>query len=363
MNTDVSKPVSRAKPCDACDEIVKRLQRNTAAGAYLSQVFADWLDLTHACLTALPAHYASITTLGQPAEDRDEAKAVFARCRARYPQPWAWTNFSEALGLLIDSADGFWTAGNNQSNSYGWDVIGAVYMQTSAKEHAGQFFTPWSIAALMAQMTIPDGAQEIADRLRQAQQRASARKDANACLLDAALIVSLALPADQMRDYFMTRILPLIAADFDPITICDPCVGSGVMLLAAARQFPAWAAQAGLVRFFGMDIDQTCVTMAQVNMMLYGLNPTGLEFALTATPRQLATLPEPFQQAYTLAQEAQANGDADLVAEIADTLRLQQTLFDPEPYAVQVRAPTPRTEAKPRRQREALPALLDTLEE
>ena len=86
-----------------------------------------------------------------------------------------------------------------------------------------------------------------------------------------------------------------------------PTLRSGVMLLAGARQFPAWAAQAGLVQLYGMDIDQTCVTMAQVNMMLYGLNGAGLHSALTATPRQLASLPEPFQQAYTLAQEAQAS--------------------------------------------------------
>ena len=112
-----------------------------------------------------------------------------------------------------------------------------------------------------------------------------------------------------------------------------------------------------------MDIDQACVTMAQVNMMLYGLNGFGLHSALTATPRQLAGLPEPFQQAYSLAQEAQAAGDTDLVTEIADTLRLQQTLFDPEPYAVQLQTPTPRAEPKPRRQREVSPALLDTWKE
>ena len=113
------------------------------------------------------------------------------------------------------------------------------------------------------------------------------------------------------------------------------------MLLAGARQFPAWAAQAGLVQLHGMDIDQTCVTMAQVNMMLYGLNGAGLHSALTATPRQLASLPEPFQQAYTLAQGAQAAGDVDLVEEIADTLRVQQALFDVEQF-------TQRTASRPR---------------
>ena len=62
--------------------------------------------------------------------------------------------------------------------------------------------------------------------------------------------------------------------------------------------------------------------MAQVNMMLYGLNGTSVHPALTATTHQLASLPEPFQQAYTLAQEANAASDADLVAEIADTIRV-----------------------------------------
>ena len=113
------------------------------------------------------------------------------------------------------------------------------------------------------------------------------------------------------------------------------------MLLAGARQFPAWAAQAGLVQLHGMDIDQTCVTMAQVNMMLYGLNGAGLHSALTATPRQLARLPEPFEQAYTLAQEANASGDTDLVEEIADTLRVQQALFDVGQF-------TQRTASRPR---------------
>ena len=91
----------------------------------------------------------------------------------------------------------------------------------------------------MARMMIPDGAQEITDRLRQAQRIATARDDANSHLLAATILAGLAVPEDETRTYFLTRILPLIAADFDPITICDPCIGSGVMLLAAARQFPA----------------------------------------------------------------------------------------------------------------------------
>jgi 2-polyprenyl-3-methyl-5-hydroxy-6-metoxy-1,4-benzoquinol methylase len=221
-------------------------------------------------------------------------------------------------------------------------VVGAVYMLTAYKKHSGQYFTPWNIAEMMARMTIRDGAQEITDRLRQAQRIATERckrsGDANSHLLSATILAGLAVPDEQTKNYFLNCILPLIAADFDPITICDPCCGSGVMLLAAARQFPAWAAQAGLVQLYGMDIDQMCVTMAQVNMMLYGLNGTSVHPALTATTHQLARLPEPFEQAYSLAQEAQAAGDTDLVEEIADTLRVQQALFDVNEFTHRVKA-------------------------
>jgi hypothetical protein len=74
---------------------------------------------------------------------------------------------------------------------------------------------------------------------------------------------------------------------------------------------------------------------------------------ITATPRQLASLPEPFEQAYTLAQEANANGDADLVEEIADTLRVQQALFDVDEFTQQMRTRPRATVQRQRPQEEA----------
>ena len=59
--------------------------------------------------------------------------------------------------------------------------------------------------------------------------------------------------------------------DIEPITICDPACGSGIMLLAAAGQFPPWAFHYGLVRLYGQDIDFTCVQMCRINLRLYGL--------------------------------------------------------------------------------------------
>ena len=63
------------------------------------------------------------------------------------------------------------------------------------------------------------------------------------------------------------------------------------IVLAAASVCPRWAIDYNVVRFFGQDIDRTCVKMARVNMMLYGLNGYGLRLnaALHAPPAELVT--------------------------------------------------------------------------
>jgi hypothetical protein len=321
------------------DRITRLLEKNTAAGARLSTVFGDWLDLTHHSLLAVPRHLAAVQATGRFADDTPETAALFARLRDKYRHQSYWDNFGEAEGILFSNSDRFWEADFHHPEAYGFDLLGAVYMLTSANPHSGQFFTPWDVAEMMARMTIADGAQEIADRLRQARQRASARADANSHLLAATILAGFAMPQDETPAYFLDRVLPLIVSHIEPLTICDPCIGSGVMMLAAARQFPAWAVHAGLVQFYGMDIDQTCVTMAQSNALLYGLNGTALRPALFASRKELATLPEPFVTAYSLAQDAHAAGDDAQVEQIAAALRTQQLLFNPDDFAVAVSPP------------------------
>ena len=109
----------------------------------------------------------------------------------RYPRPEYWQRFQQAFHLLLDSTEGFWGVSTPERRC---DTIGAVYMLTAYKEHSGQYFTPWEIAQLMAQMMIPNGAQEITDRLRQAQRAASVRGDANSHLLAATILAGLAVP-------------------------------------------------------------------------------------------------------------------------------------------------------------------------
>jgi hypothetical protein len=336
------------------DRITRLLERNTNAGQRLHQAFTDWLDLLHASLTMLPRHLAAAQATGRLADDTPEIAALFARLREKYRHNNYWNNFSEATSLTLEHTTNFWRT-DQPTPTGGYDLLGAIYMLTAANPHSGQFFTPWELAETMAKMLISDPQPEITDRLRQAFERARARNDAKTHLLTATVLAGAGLSGDQASDYFTWYVLPLIAADCNPITICDPCVGSGVMLLAAARQFPQWAVHAGLIQFYGMDIDATCVKMTQTNLLLHGVTCAPINSALTAPAAAIAALPEPFATAYTQAQTAQAAGDEATVTEIAETLRIQQALFDPTEFTM---AAAPRQPAPTERPKKPRPIIL-----
>lgn len=91
------------------------------------------------------------------------------------------------------------------------ELLGELYMTWEvSNKYTGQFFTPWHIAELMAKMTSPH-----------------------------------------------SRIL-------------DPCCGSGVMLIAAAKNMTAEQEDESL--FVGQDIDFTCVMMCALNLTFFNLN-------------------------------------------------------------------------------------------
>ena len=130
------------------------------------------------------------------------------------------------------------------------DIIGDLYMALSHSDKGfGQFFTPLHVAKMMAEITI--GTLEL-------------------------------------EQYTPER----------PMTICDPCCGSGMMLLAAASSLPRDFIDQGRVAFYGMDIDPVCVKMAQLNMALYGLDrPIGfVKPTQDLTKDEINRLPEPYKQ-------------------------------------------------------------------
>ncbi len=210
--------------------ILKHLNAVTLSGRKTWTVLEDWLDIVHATLRMLPVHALFVATTGKPADDPDDVKATWARLNRDYKSA-DWQHFQAATMTLFEVAEQRvidW--GNPKGANVGgasWDIVGEVYMELNASsDHSGQFFTPWHLACVSAQCSVSETMESLAART-------------------------------------------------EPLRISDPACGSGVMLLAAAACLPREAVQRGLVRFYGQDIDQTCVKLAQINTMLYGLNGWG----------------------------------------------------------------------------------------
>jgi hypothetical protein len=166
--------------------------------------------------------------------------AGFKQCLDRYIHEQG-EEFGRLLGLYVDAveADPF------------RDILGELFMRLDVNSvRAGQFFTPWNIAEMMARMQF--------DRATFEQQV-------------------------EEKGY---------------VTVCDPAVGSGVMLLAFAKVVHDELGRQGLakVRFYGQDIDQRCVLMCRIQLRMNGLDAVGHMAGLVgalekAAPVQDVTLP------------------------------------------------------------------------
>jgi type I restriction-modification system DNA methylase subunit len=136
------------------------------------------------------------------------------------------------------------------------DILGETFMRLDVNSvRAGQFFTPMNIAEMMAKMQFDKAAFET-------------------CI--------------QEKGY---------------VTVCDPAVGSGVMLLAFAKVVHAELGRPALskIRFYGTDIDLRCVLMCRIQLRMNGLDAVGRMAGLVGalernTPAQDMTLKPGRQQ-------------------------------------------------------------------
>lgn len=281
----------------ATKAIISSLSRCLHTGRRQHEVFRDFVSVTEATLRMLPAHAASVRKTGAMAEDDEKTAAVWDQLRKHYKRP-EFDQFSAALRALVDSTDEY------------HDVLGDTYMEFAyPNPGTGQYFTPFDLAAAMARMTWGDG-EILYDRLNEASKEAG---------LDALFRFSPQTP--KSSEYFVKRFGQAFIPHFKPITVCDPCCGSGVMFLASASALPRWATSMGLVRFYGVDIDALCCQMATVNLMLYGLNGFSIKCALACTEGELATLPEPRRAMVVEAQTEERNGNHARVEEIKREVR------------------------------------------
>jgi len=160
------------------------------------------------------------------------------------------------------------------------------------KDMRAQFFTPHNVAECMAKMSLMDAEVMCIERLKQAVEGDP--------LAEALTLMTTAFPEEGER-FFFERLLPYAVDRAQPFTVADICCGSGVMLLAAARQFPRWAIDSGLVQFYGVDIDPLCVEMCRLNMRLYGIEPLALRPVDALPLAELKALPWPYGELYARA--------------------------------------------------------------
>jgi hypothetical protein len=230
----------------------------------------------------------------------------------KYPEA-CWPHFTAAFVALLEMPEK-WVA-RDLPEIYGPDVLGAIYMELCANPGSGQFFTPWSVASMMAQIVMDDIEETIFAHLRKAADKATAAEP---------VLRAFYYPATLMAVMGLGEVTPCaeaVMACYEPITICDPCCGSGIMQLAGAYAIPPWALHAGLVQFYGVDIDETCVRMAKINFLLYDLNGSYAKCALALSELELQSLPPDHCQVYSIAQVFQAQGLLEEVEEIKQDIR------------------------------------------
>jgi type I restriction-modification system DNA methylase subunit len=251
-------------------QIVHVLEKITASGAGQSQIFDDFLEIVHDNLTRLPEQIASVKRTGQMAQDLPQVIKRMKVLRARYNHESYFDLFDQAFAILLASAEEDWS-----------DTIGEVYMEFGhPSTWAGQFFTPYPLAKMMARMTASDIPGQVHERIK-----AVIKTDA---LAQSILMTGTLLEGKAAENWYFEKLIPAVAPNVKQVTVNDCSCGSGVMFLAAASEIPRWMLDWGFVQFYGQDTDQTCVHMAQINMMLHGLNGYSMKCAVamgeTQTP-------------------------------------------------------------------------------
>lgn len=250
-------------------------------------VYSDFLHITEIYLRRLPINVLHGVQHGTMPKDDGEDTEAWQRIAKKYT-PKEFKIFAEASAMLMDMCD---PTGHTDYE----DILGEIYMFWGWPNSAmGQYFTPYPIAKLMASMTMLDIDQMC--------------RKAVADAIDASIYhevwgasgASMTMPG---KEDLMLYMLPLVYKHLKPIAINEPCVGSGVMMLAAAACCPRWAIDTAVVQFWGSDIDPDCVLMSRINFMLYGLN--GYFALLTAA-------------AHGIGPDSTA---ADLRIDLRDTLR------------------------------------------
>lgn len=203
------------RPIDGITELKKSIV-NLGYKHSIWQVFEDFVTLS-ACSVSNSVDFLH----------REEREKIYLDTIKKYTKKEA-EEFPKMFALLVEALE------QELSVRGPSDVLGRLYHDLELhNKWRGQFFTPQSIADMMAEMSISDHDADIG-----------------------------------RRGY---------------ITVCEPCCGSGVMILGMAKALlkSQYSPSQNLV-VTAADLDLKCACMAYIQLSLYGI-PAVIEHADTLT--------------------------------------------------------------------------------
>jgi hypothetical protein len=227
----------------AVRELCAMLQRTYDVASPV-ELFRGFVSACHLALDDLPAllHYA-LTRQSIAAPD---SRGRWGQAMGRFT-PATIEAFARGFAVLLDACH-FLPPEQSYDHADGPDIIGSVYMdllsgRSNKWNYSAQFFTPWTVAYAMALMS---GAGDLEARFHTAVKPHLAD---NPVLL--ALTLAATIGGPERYWWWLSQAWPRLKAKIEPVRICDPCVGSGILLLAHAACHPRWLVDIGYVQYAG----------------------------------------------------------------------------------------------------------------
>lgn len=237
-------------------------------------VISDWLGMAEAAMRRQTLNLKAYALTGQFVPDPPDVADIFRRARERYiaasrTYPATYremqTAFSRVLALLETAAQPGLEAYVRTGQTP--DIIGQVFLACVNPGPAWwPFFPSWPEALAAARALVPNGPDQILERLIRA--GLDYRQDTPNPIHPE--------PGDRFQEWFLA-VLPYV----EPLIFGPTVISSSAMLLALAAQFQDWARHWGLVRFYVLHPEPLLERMMSLNERLYGLNGYAIDLITT----------------------------------------------------------------------------------
>jgi hypothetical protein len=256
----------------AVRELCTMLQRTVDVASPVER-FRGVVTACHLALDDLPVHLHDALTRESLAAPDSRARwdQAMGRCK-----PATIEAFAHGFAVLLEACQ-FLPPHQAYDHPGGPDVIGSVDMdlltgRSNRWHDTTQCFTPWNVAYAMTQMS---GVGELEARFHAEVKR---------LLADDPVLQVMTLTASVTEQdacwWWLSKAWPFLKPKIEPVTVCDPCVYSG------------------------MDIDPLCVEMCRLNLRLYGVVPLRIEPVTLEALGRLKERARPWVAAYKAAVTA-----------------------------------------------------------